>query len=37
VAAETGWAWFFAVCALAGVPGLILLACLQRRGHFNKL
>jgi PAT family beta-lactamase induction signal transducer AmpG len=34
VAAATGWAWFFAVCALVGVPGLILLAWLQRRGHF---
>jgi PAT family beta-lactamase induction signal transducer AmpG len=34
VAAATGWAWFFAVCALVGVPGLIVLAWLQRRGHF---
>jgi PAT family beta-lactamase induction signal transducer AmpG len=34
VAAATGWAWFFAVCALVGAPGLILLAWLQRRGHF---
>jgi PAT family beta-lactamase induction signal transducer AmpG len=37
VAAATGWAWFFAVCALVGLPGLILLGWLQRRGHFNKL
>jgi len=37
VAAATGWAWFFALCALVGVPGLILLGWLQRRGHFNKL
>jgi PAT family beta-lactamase induction signal transducer AmpG len=34
VAAATGWAWFFAVCALVAVPGLVLLAFLQRRGHF---
>jgi PAT family beta-lactamase induction signal transducer AmpG len=37
VAAATGWAWFFAVCALVGVPGLVLLAWLQRRGHFKQL
>ena len=34
VAAATGWAWFFAVCALVAVPSLLLLAWLQRRGHF---
>src|SRR5215471_16165161 len=32
VAAATGWAWFFAVCALVAVPSLLLLAFLQRRG-----
>ena len=37
VAAATGWVWFFAICALAGVPSLILLAWLQRRGHFAGL
>jgi MFS transporter, PAT family, beta-lactamase induction signal transducer AmpG len=37
VAAATGWAWFFAVCALVAVPSLMLLAWLQRRGHFEKL
>jgi MFS transporter, PAT family, beta-lactamase induction signal transducer AmpG len=37
VAAATGWAWFFAVCALVGVPSLMLLAWLQRRGHFKEL
>jgi MFS transporter, PAT family, beta-lactamase induction signal transducer AmpG len=36
MAAATGWAWFFAVCALVGVPGLVLLAWLQRRGHFEE-
>jgi PAT family beta-lactamase induction signal transducer AmpG len=34
IAAATGWVWFFAICAAAGIPGLILLAWLQRRGHF---
>jgi MFS transporter, PAT family, beta-lactamase induction signal transducer AmpG len=34
VAAATGWPWFFAICALAGLPSLILLAWLQARGHF---
>jgi PAT family beta-lactamase induction signal transducer AmpG len=34
VAAATGWTWFFAICALAGAPSLLLLAWLQRRGHF---
>jgi PAT family beta-lactamase induction signal transducer AmpG len=34
IAAVTGWVWFFAICAAAGIPGLILLAWLQRRGHF---
>jgi PAT family beta-lactamase induction signal transducer AmpG len=32
-----GWAWFFAICAVAGVPALILLAFLQHRGHFDGL
>jgi PAT family beta-lactamase induction signal transducer AmpG len=34
IAGATGWAWFFAICALAGLPSLLLLAFLQRRGHF---
>jgi MFS transporter, PAT family, beta-lactamase induction signal transducer AmpG len=37
VAAATGWAWFFAVCALVAIPSLLLLAFLQRRGHFKEL
>jgi MFS transporter, PAT family, beta-lactamase induction signal transducer AmpG len=37
IAAATGWAWFFVVCAAAGIPGLMLLAWLQRRGHFAQL
>jgi PAT family beta-lactamase induction signal transducer AmpG len=37
IAAATGWAWFFVICAVAGAPALILLAWLQRRGHFEGL
>src|SRR5262249_31539105 len=37
IAAATGWAWFFVICALAGIPGLLLLAWLQARGHFAQL
>jgi MFS transporter, PAT family, beta-lactamase induction signal transducer AmpG len=37
IAEATGWVWFFVICALAGLPSLILLAWLQRRGHFAKL
>ncbi len=37
VAAATGWASFFAICALAGLPSLLLLAFLQQRGHFDGL
>ena len=33
----TSWAWFFAICAFAGIPGLLLLAWLQARGHFEAL
>jgi MFS transporter, PAT family, beta-lactamase induction signal transducer AmpG len=34
VAAATGWVWFFVICAAVGVPSLLLLAFLHRRGHF---
>jgi PAT family beta-lactamase induction signal transducer AmpG len=37
IAEATGWMWFFVICALAGIPGLILLAWLQARGHFRSL
>lgn len=37
VAQETGWMVFFAVTALAALPGLALLAWLQARGHFREL
>lgn len=37
IAEATGWAWFFAICTLAALPSLVLLAWLQSRGHFNRL
>ena len=33
----TGWPWYFVICVLAGLPGLALLAWLQRHGHFDRL
>jgi MFS transporter, PAT family, beta-lactamase induction signal transducer AmpG len=37
VAEATGWVWFFAICALSAIPGLLLLAWLQAQGHFKRL
>ena len=37
IAHAVGWAWFFVVCALCGLPALVLLAWLQRKGHFAGL
>jgi PAT family beta-lactamase induction signal transducer AmpG len=37
IAESAGWAWFFVICALAGLPSLLLLAYLQRRGHFRRI
>jgi PAT family beta-lactamase induction signal transducer AmpG len=37
VAKATGWPLFFAICVVVAVPSLILLAWLQRRGHFETL
>ncbi len=37
IAEATGWVWFFIICALAGLPSLLLLWWLQARGHFEKL
>jgi PAT family beta-lactamase induction signal transducer AmpG len=37
LAHAVGWAWFFVVCALAGLPALVLLAWLQKRRHFDGL
>lgn len=37
IAEATGWVWFFVITALAAIPSLLLLAWLQRIGHFNGL
>ncbi|MES2196799.1 MAG: MFS transporter [Pseudomonadota bacterium] len=37
VAEATGWPMFFMVSVVVAVPSLILLAWLQRRGHFDEL
>ena len=37
IAEQTGWVWFFVICALAGLPSLVLLAWLQSKGHFKRL
>jgi PAT family beta-lactamase induction signal transducer AmpG len=37
LAHATGWAWYFVICAAAAIPSFILLAYLQRRGHFAAL
>ena len=37
IATAAGWPAFFAICAVAAVPSLVLLAYLQRRGHFADL
>src|SRR5664279_1998650 len=37
VAKATGWPLFFAICVLVAIPSLVLLAWLQRRGHFAEL
>jgi PAT family beta-lactamase induction signal transducer AmpG len=37
VATATGWPLFFVISVLVAVPSLILLAWLQRRGHFDEL
>src|ERR1700726_1622034 len=36
-AKATGWPLFFVICVVVAVPSLILLAWLQRRGHFAEL
>ena len=37
VAAPAGWFWFFIICVAVALPSLVLLAWLQRRGHFASL
>ena len=35
IAEATGWVVFFAITAVAAIPSLLLLAWLQRQGHFR--
>jgi len=37
VAAATGWPLFFAICVAVALPSFVLLAWLQRRGHFHEI
>jgi PAT family beta-lactamase induction signal transducer AmpG len=37
VAKATGWPMFFVICVLVAIPSLMLLAWLQKRGHFETL
>ena len=37
LAKAVGWPVFFLLCILAAIPGLVLLAVLQRSGHFSGL
>ena len=37
IAEATGWPVFFVITAVAGLPGLALLAYLQAKGHFRSL
>jgi PAT family beta-lactamase induction signal transducer AmpG len=37
IAEAAGWVWFFIICALAGLPAMMLLWWLQVRGHFETL
>jgi MFS transporter, PAT family, beta-lactamase induction signal transducer AmpG len=37
IAKAVGWPAFFAICVVVAIPSLILLAWLQRRGHFETL
>lgn len=36
-AKAVGWPLFFVICVFVAVPGLLLLAWLQRRSHFDEL
>jgi MFS transporter, PAT family, beta-lactamase induction signal transducer AmpG len=37
MAEATGWFGYFVLCAVSAVPSFVLLAYLQRRGHFDAL
>jgi len=32
-----GWFWFFALCAAAAIPGLVILWILVERGNFEQI
>ena len=36
LAAQFGWPWFFALTAIAALPGLFLLVYIDRLGHFER-
>jgi PAT family beta-lactamase induction signal transducer AmpG len=33
----TDWFWYFIICVISGLPAFVVLAWLQRRGHFDEL
>ncbi len=37
IAEASDWFWFFVLCVLAGLPGLLLLGWLQAKGHFARI
>jgi MFS transporter, PAT family, beta-lactamase induction signal transducer AmpG len=37
LADATGWFGYFVVCAASAIPSFLLLAYLQRRGHFEAI
>jgi len=37
IAKAAGWPLFFVICMLVAIPSLMLLAYLQKRGHFDAL
>jgi PAT family beta-lactamase induction signal transducer AmpG len=37
LAEATGWVGYFVLCAASAIPSFVLLAWLQRRGHFETL
>ena len=37
VATAVGWFWFFALCAAAAIPGLVILWILVERGNFEQI
>jgi PAT family beta-lactamase induction signal transducer AmpG len=37
IAKDVGWQVFFVICMLVAIPSLVLLAWLQKRGHFDAL